>query len=123
MASGTDRTLIITALLDVAQAVVGIKRAGEIVGFALLRPFGRGMAIGPLVAEKKTQTKALIATLLTQAAGQYIRLDVTQQSGLGSWLTECGISQVDSVAQMAKGRPPQAQGGVTQTALATQALC
>ncbi|AYN96770.1 N-acetyltransferase [Pseudomonas sp. LTJR-52] len=123
MASGTDRTLIITALLDIAQAVVGIERTGEIVGFALLRPFGRGMTIGPVVAENSTQAKALIATLLTQAAGQYIRLDVTQQSGLGSWLTECGIPQVDSVAQMAKGSPPQAQGGVTQMALATQALC
>jgi hypothetical protein len=123
MASGTDRSSIITALLDVAQVVVGIERAGEVVGFALLRPFGRGLAIGPVVSENSTQAKALIAYLLTQAVGHYIRLDVTQQSGLGPWLTECGIGQVDSVAQMVKGSPPQAVGGVTQMALATQALC
>ncbi|GGM19573.1 hypothetical protein GCM10009425_33070 [Pseudomonas asuensis] len=64
-----------------------------------------------------------IATLLSQAAGQFIRLDVTQRSGLGDWLSEIGIPQVDDVAQMAKGTPPLPYGNAVQMALANQALC
>lgn len=100
-----------------------MKRDQQWVGFALLRPFGHGLAIGPVVAESIEEAKAMIATLLSQAAGQFIRLDVTQRSGLGDWLSEIGIPQVDDVAQMAKGAPPSSCGNAVQMALANQALC
>lgn len=122
-ATGMDRTRVLSALLEISQSVMGMKRDQQWVGFALLRPFGHGLAIGPVVAESIEEAKAMIATLLSQAAGQFIRLDVTQRSGLGDWLSEIGIPQVDDVAQMAKGAPPSSCGNAVQMALANQALC
>ncbi|MBA1245950.1 GNAT family N-acetyltransferase [Pseudomonas luteola] len=122
-ATGMNRGLVLAALLKISQYVIGIERDRQQAGFALLRPFGRGLAIGPVVAESAEQAKVLIVALLSRVAGQFVRLDVTHSSGLSNWLTDIGIPQTDKVAQMVKGSPPIPLGNALQMALANQALC
>ncbi|WP_426138938.1 GNAT family N-acetyltransferase [Pseudomonas sp. DWP3-1-2] len=120
--SGMDRRAVLNDLLPVVEHSVGIVRDGELRAFALLRPFGRGRCIGPVVAESLEQAQHLIAVLLGQVPDAFVRIDTPTNSGLGDWLEAAGLKQIDTVAQMARGTPPQAANGVQQFALATQAV-
>jgi GNAT superfamily N-acetyltransferase len=120
--SGLDRTRVLDDLHDAIEQAVAIERGGHLRAFAILRPFGRGRCIGPVVAENPEQAKHLIATLLAQVPGAFVRIDIPAASGLADWLVTAGLPQVESVAQMARGTPPQPIGGVSQFALVTQAI-
>jgi hypothetical protein len=120
--SGLDRTRVLDDLHDAIEQAVAIERDGQLRAFAILRPFGRGRCIGPVVAENPEQAKHLIATLLAQVPGAFVRIDISADGGLADWLVTAGLPQVDSVAQMARGTPPRAVGGVRQFALVTQAI-
>jgi len=117
-----DRTALLRELLPQAERIVGLEREGQLRGFALLRPYGRGLSVGPVIAESTEQAKALSLALLRHAEGRYVRFDVTVRSGLNSWLIELGIPQVDEVEQMARGTAPAPRDGLDQFALLTQAL-
>ena len=121
-ATGMDRTALLRELLPQAERIVGLERSGILRGFALLRPFGRGLSVGPVVAESTEQARALSLALLRQAEGRYVRFDVTARGGLSPWLIDLGIPQVDEVEQMAKGAAPEPREGLDQFALLTQAL-
>lgn len=119
-ASGMDRREVLRDLQ--VENAVGIERDGQLRGFALLRPFGRGRCIGPVVAETIDQAKHLIATLLAQVPDAFVRIDIPVVCGLSDWLEQAGLKNIDTVAQMAKGTPPQASQGVYPFALITQAI-
>lgn len=121
-ATGLDRTALLQELLPQAERIVGLERDGELRGFALLRPYGRGLSVGPVIAESTDQAQALSLALLRHAEGRYVRFDVTGRSGLNPWLVDLGIPQVDEVEQMARGTAPTSRSGVDQFALLTQAL-
>lgn len=118
--SGLDRREILRELQ--VEHAVGIERDGQLRGFALLRPFGRGRCIGPVVAERLDQARHLICALLAQVPDAFVRIDIPAECGLGDWLEQAGLKQVDTVARMAKGEPPQARAGVHLFALITQAI-
>ncbi|AHL33492.1 GNAT family acetyltransferase [Pseudomonas brassicacearum] len=120
--SGLDRTAVLNDLFNVVEHSIGLERDGHLCAFALLRPFGRGRCIGPVVAENPEQARHLIAVLLAQVPDAFVRIDIPSNSGLGSWLEEAGLKHVDTVAQMARGTPPEASGAVRQFALVTQAI-
>lgn len=119
--SGLDRTRVLDDLRGVLERTVVLEQDGQPCAFAMQRPFGRGRVIGPVVAQNQQQAQQLIGTLLGQLAGEFVRLDVVAECGLGDWLSGQGLAQVDSVAQMARGKAPQASG-VEQFALVTQAI-
>jgi GNAT superfamily N-acetyltransferase len=120
--SGLNRHAVLNDLFDSVEHSVGIEREGQLRAFAMLRPFGRGRCIGPVIAQSPEQAKHLIAVLLAQVPDAFVRMDIPSDSGLAPWLEEAGLKQVDTVAQMARGTPPQAIGGVRQFALVTQAI-
>lgn len=120
--SGLDRRAVLNDLFDIVEHSVGIERDGQLRAFAMLRPFGRGRCIGPVIAQNPEQAKYLVAVLLAQVPDAFVRMDIPSDSGLAHWLEEAGLKQVDTVAQMARGTPPQAIGGVRQFALVTQAI-
>lgn len=120
--SGLDRQTVLMDLFDTVEHSVGIERDGQLRAFALLRPFGRGRCIGPVIAENLEQAKHLIAVLLAQVPDAFVRIDIPADSGLGEWLADAGLKQVDTVAQMARGTPPQVVNSVRQFALVTQAI-
>lgn len=110
-ASGFDRSATIPALLEFAQAVV-LERDGEVLGFSLFRPFGRGYAIGPVVAQHSSddlRARALISFWLAQHAGDFVRLDAPDEAGINDWLNSVGMPRVDSVEKMVRNAPADAR--------------
>ncbi|MBP0588198.1 GNAT family N-acetyltransferase [Paraburkholderia sp. LEh10] len=125
-AGGLDRSVLLPALLGIADGVALI-RDDELSGFALLRPFGRGHAIGPVVAlnrheESLRHAQALIAHCLAANAGAFIRIDTPGDSGLTRWLDELGLKRVDTVVKMARNGVPASDPSVAQFAIVNQAL-
>jgi GNAT superfamily N-acetyltransferase len=120
-ATGMQRQAVLAALLDVATWVV-LDRGGEAVGFALLRRFGHGHAIGPVVAPDAAGAKALIGHFLGSRPGQFIRLDVPEESGLSPWLEGLGLADAGPAIRMVRGRDACGAGRVSSFALISQAF-
>jgi GNAT superfamily N-acetyltransferase len=121
-AAGMSRDVVLKQLVSVAEGVV-LERNGELAGFSFIRRFGRGHAIGPLVAPDSERAKALIAHWSSAYAGSFVRVDVTGTSNLGDWLTEAGLAQVDTGVAMARNGAPHQDEAVKQFAIINQALC
>lgn len=121
-ATGMARGEGLKHLLSLGKCAV-IERRGEVTGFAILRRFGRGEAIGPVVASDSEGAKALIAYWSGTCAGSFVRMDVTGASALSAWITEAGLVQVDTVVVMARNGTPAQDPAVTQFAILNQALC
>lgn len=120
-ARGMPRESLITALLAQADTVV-LDEDGHARGFAMLRRFGRGLIIGPVVAPDADGAKALIAHLVGLSAGKFVRIDVDFDSGLTEWLETLGLLRVDAPTEMIRGPVPAPVAGVRRFALVTQAL-
>ncbi len=121
-AYGADRSRVIAALLAHSVGTV-VERAGEIVGFALCRPFGRGHVVGPIVAEDDDMAVALVAPHVEAHQGGFLRVDTAQEQGrFGAFLESCGMTIFDSVTPMIRGRHHAALGAAQTFGLATQAL-
>ena len=118
---GMPRTALITELLANGDAVA-LDQDGQARGFAILRRFGRGLALGPVVAPDADGAKALIAHLVGLNAGKFVRIDVDFDSGLTEWLETLGLLRVDAPTVMVRGPVPAPTGGVRGYALVNQAL-
>lgn len=120
--TGMARDELLKQLIGVAEGAV-LERDGEVAGFSLIRPFGRGYVIGPVVAPDTDGAQALIATWSDAYAGAFVRVDVTGSSGLGEWLAQAGLAEVDTAVTMARNGVPPYDGTVRQFAIASQAFC
>lgn len=123
VATGWDRRRMLAALLDAGSGVV-LDRAGTIRGFALLRRFGHGHVIGPVVAPDAASAKAMVLHCLATHAGQFMRIDVPEETGLVAWLLRLGLADAGAVTFMRRGPAPPAcrRGQPGVYALASQAL-
>lgn len=122
-ARGMPRDALIDDLLASADACVVLDDDGEARGFAMLRRFGRGHVIGPVVAPDPESAKALIAHLAGINAGHFTRIDIDFDSGLAEWLESIGLLRVDAPTTMVRGTPlTTPPGGPTLFAIVTQAL-
>ncbi|SPB17198.1 N-acetyltransferase GCN5 [Caballeronia novacaledonica] len=125
-AGGLDRNALLPALLNIARGIV-LERDGELLGFSLIRAFGRGHAIGPVVAVTAGQqhahrAQALIAHALATLEGTFTRIDTPEESGLSDWLESIGLERVDTVVKMARNGTPPHDASVAQFAIINQAL-
>ena len=122
VAFGADRPAVLDALLKVSTGVIA-SRAGRPVGMALMRRFGKGNVIGPLVAESEALAVQIVAELLRQVPGQFVRLDTpTDGTLLTGFLTASGIPQYDTVTEMRIGGHPRSQEGLVTYGLAAHSL-
>ena len=121
-ATGLHRPALMKALFAKARGVV-IDRDGELAGVALFRRFGRGYAVGPVVAPDPHRARALISHWVGSSAGKFIRLDITGDSGLGDWLEELGLARVGGGVVMVKGDRPVPHGANHSFSIVSQALC
>lgn len=120
--SGMDRALLLDALLAVADTMA-IERDGQITGYACVRRWGRGVVIGPVIAETATDARALIAALAARHVGEFVRIDVPSASGLSAWLENIiGLPKVDQATAMVLGRAPESDRSATLYALSNQSL-
>ena len=110
-ARGMPRDALIADLLASAESCVVLDRDNTPRGFAMLRRFGRGHVIGPVVAPDAEGAKALIAHLVSQNAGHFTRIDIDLASGLVEWLESIGLPIVDAPTTMARGARTVAPAG------------
>lgn len=120
-ASGYPRDVVIDRLLEVSEGVA-LDRGGTMLGFALVRRFGRGHVIGPVVAPDAKRAKVLIAHWIAHRPRAFLRIDVPVAARLGPWLESAGLLEADRVASMVRGVLPRPRGGARLFALASQAL-
>ncbi|MEO8721967.1 MAG: GNAT family N-acetyltransferase [Sphingobium sp.] len=120
-ASGMQRTALLNAVCAIADVMV-VEREGQVVGYACVRPWGRGVVIGPVVARDATDAKALIATLAARHVGTFVRIDVTERCGLGLWLETIGLPPVDHAVSMVRGKVPEDNPSMVLYALSNQSL-
>lgn len=119
-ATGFDRATLLTAMVEGAECIV-LDQDGTVAGFALRRRFGRGHVIGPVITPNRATARAMIAHFLGRSAGQFTRLDVPEDSGLGPWLAGLGLVEVGRVVRMLRGEAPRG-GPPVCFALASQAF-
>jgi GNAT superfamily N-acetyltransferase len=119
--TGLERGPVIAALLEAAEGVV-LDCGGEAAGFALLRRFGHGHVIGPVVASDAVAAKALIGHWLGSRSGQFLRIDVPEEAGLCDWLAGLGLAEVDKAVPMLRGEAPASSDRARPFALINQAL-
>jgi GNAT superfamily N-acetyltransferase len=121
-ATGQQRDELLSALLDASSSVV-LDHDGAAAGFALLRRFGFGHVIGPVVAPTQVAAQGLISHFLGQHAGQFIRIDVPETAGLSTWLQQLGLGGAGPAIRMTRGTPPRtSRNGVASYALVSQAF-
>ena len=99
-----------------------VGRAGQPAGFAVLRAFGRGMIIGPIVASSEEEAIALVAAAAKAAPTGVLRIDILADAErLAPWLTAAGLPAIDTVTVMLRGNWPATQKGLQRFGLALQA--
>jgi hypothetical protein len=121
-ATGRSRDAIVRHLAQVGEAAV-LERDGVLAGFSIMRRFGRGHVIGPLVAPDADGARALVAFWSGPYAGTFVRIDVAGEGGLDPWLEQAGLAQVDTGVAMARNGEPRHDAALQQFAIVNQALC
>lgn len=120
-ATGADRAGLIAAMVGEGRvAVLGESARPE--GFAILRPFGRGFVAGPVVARDAGEARRLLSFVITECAGQFLRIDVPEDSGLSDWLADVGLAHVGGGLSMTRGQSLPLHGPLRRFALAAQAF-
>uniref|UniRef100_UPI003F498261 GNAT family N-acetyltransferase n=1 Tax=Cupriavidus yeoncheonensis TaxID=1462994 RepID=UPI003F498261 len=117
-ASGTGRRRLIEAWLAHAIGAVVLDHADGPLGFAILRRFGRGAMIGPVVAPGAGPAKAMIAHLAGLAGGRFLRIDAMADPAIEAWLRDLGLLYVGGVRALTKGAFAPASPDFTTFALA-----
>lgn len=120
-ATGLSRHHLIAALLGAGGGVM-LERAGEPVGYSILRAFGRGHVIGPVVAPDQAAARALIGHWLHERGGSFLRVDVLIEAALDDWLIGHGMRFAGGVATMVRGEKPAPTGPARLYALSNQAF-
>jgi predicted N-acetyltransferase YhbS len=121
-ARGMPRDALVDELFREATATVVLDHNGSAGGFAILRRFGRGHAIGPVVAPDAEGAKALIAHLAGLNAGRFTRIDIDFDSGLAEWVESIGLMRVDAPTTMLRGAPLRTDPDARLFAIVTQAF-
>lgn len=122
-ALGAPRPEVLAAVLDAAETGSVIERDGRVVGFALIRRFGRGRVVGPVVAQDDADAIALCGPLIAPHSGAFLRLDTREGEGpFRRFLTASGIAEYDRVQFMSLEPLPAPQGPARTYALISQAL-
>jgi GNAT superfamily N-acetyltransferase len=126
-ATGMDRTALLDALFGAGTTMV-IDRGAGVSAYACAREFGHGVVIGPVAAMgagSAADAMDLIAALAGRARGRFLRIDVTEGSGLSAWLTEIGLPCVGHAVPMVRdiqARAIDADVGVRLFALSNQSF-
>lgn len=123
--AGMPRRAAMEQLLKLGEAVV-LRQGDQPVGFAVRRPFGRGLVVGPVAAGSLAEAKALIAHWLRASVQEFgkpfVRLDVHAGSGLEGWLAGLNLRHVGGAVAMVRGAPPERGPGAGGWALISQSL-
>ena len=70
-----------------------LRHSGGIAGNALVRDFGNGKVIGPVVASSVGAAQTLISFAMSEHTGAFLRVHTGRHTGLGAWLAQCGLPE------------------------------
>lgn len=115
-ASGLDRADLLDRIA--AQGAVLMAEGG----FALLRDFGRGRVVGPVVAHDAAIARALIAEAARRNAGSFLRVDLPEAAGLSEFVAALGLTHVGGGNAMVRDQRPATTSEFKTFALVSQAL-
>lgn len=121
-AYGAARTPVIDALGALSSGVAAL-RDGTLRGYALMRRFGKGLVVGPVVAEDDAMAMQLVAPLLRRGEGAFLRLDTPVDSpAFPAFLAAAGLTLHDTVTEMRIGPHRRAASGPVLYGLAAHSL-
>lgn len=123
-AKGASRKSLIDQLMRKGEVLV-LKQDQLLTGFVVVRDFGRGKVLGPVVAPDLEAAKALIArglALVAQSKNSFARLDVPVGSGLEDWLISLNLKHVGGGVVMVKGALPKTDASMKAWSLVSQSL-
>lgn len=120
-ALGMPRHELLRRLMESGTMLV-LGDPGEESGYATCRAFGRGHVIGPVVAARIEDARALIDAAMSRLQGHFVRVDTPRDLGLGPWLEARGLERVDTASAMVRGTLPQLTGSARVYALCSQSL-
>ncbi|MEP3121786.1 MAG: GNAT family N-acetyltransferase [Nisaea sp.] len=115
-ASGMDRGALLARIAGIGTVL----RAES--GFAMLRPFGRGQLVGPIVARDAATARALIAAAARRVEGQFLRIDMPMNVAEPQFAESLGLSHVGGGTAMVCGPKSRPTSEHKTFALAAQAL-
>ncbi|MDQ0070959.1 ribosomal protein S18 acetylase RimI-like enzyme [Variovorax boronicumulans] len=120
LGAGMPRGELLRRLFSQERTVV-LERGGQAAGFAVLRRYGHGQAVGPVSAPDFDAARLLIADCCRHAEG-FLRIDVDATSGLPPWLESLGLPRTNGVSIMVRGKVPERGPAHGSWALVTQAI-
>jgi GNAT superfamily N-acetyltransferase len=104
-ATGWDRHALIDALVARSRGMV-LSRLGKVEAFALMRPFGRGKVIGPIIAGSEEDALRVLHPLIVEQKGLFVRVDLWDETGrLARFAEQCGLSVAEKSTRMSLGKP------------------
>lgn len=120
-ASRLERARLLRAIAETGEVLLAAR------GFAMLRRFGRGLVLGPLVAADDQNAQALMVAAAARHVGAFLRVDLPRASGLGPFAESLGLARAGAgMAMVCPGdaslRPRSVGASYTTYALASQAL-
>ncbi|VVE05890.1 GNAT family N-acetyltransferase [Pandoraea terrigena] len=123
LATGAYSQSLLDDLLAVADAVWVVPgRDQEITGFCIVRPFGRGAVVGPIVGQTVEVAVDLIRASMHHFPQTTLRVDVNNNAAFSDALLALGFRTAGSGTRMFLGAPPLRDHAVCQFSLISQAL-
>ena len=120
-AFGAKRFELLASILTQNDGVLA-EKDGQLVGFGLIRPAGRGMVIGPVVASDESIAKTIVSRLLTIDAS-FTRIDIpANANGLAEYLQQSGLILVDQAPVLKLGEGMSGGQSLRSFAMASQSL-
>lgn len=121
-ALGMDRRPLLRLLAEAGRMAM-LREAGQIVGYAALRQFGRGEVMGPVIANTVEQAQSLLSFLIASRPGAFLRVDTAEGERLSPWLSARGLVGVGGGIAMRRNATSRLPAGPAKPfALASQAL-
>ena len=110
---GLARPALLQALLAQMDAdercAVSVDEQGHLCGYGILRRFGRGWVVGPLLADGADRAVALVKRLTQERAGDFVRIDLAAHTRAFPATHSHAQAQAQAQAQAGHDRP-SAQG-------------
>ena len=108
---GLTRPALLQALLAQMDAdercAVSVDEQGHLCGYGILRRFGRGWVVGPLLADGADRAVALVKRLIQERTGDFVRIDLAADTR--AFPASHSHSHAQAQAQAGHDRP-SAQG-------------
>ena len=115
-ASGMERGALLARIAETGETLTAEG------GFAMLRQFGRGHVLGPVVARDAAAARALMAAASCRMAGQPLRIDVYEDLGLVRFIEWLGLAVAGTGTPMVRGVKARTTSEYRTHALVSQAL-